>query len=89
MSAVVFDISLSKPETKRATKVQLNEETLTEWNNPEKYFQNICWSVSALSSGDTAITDLRDIVHIAITTASTTSLRLPRGQEVRFDVVFI
>jgi hypothetical protein len=87
-SAIVFDISLPKPAAKHETGAEPKAETVAEGNDPEDDFQKIYWSVSAPDSNDTVAIELRDVMRIAVTIASTTRVRVPRGEDVWFDVVF-
>ena len=88
VSAIVFDISLPKPEAKRETGAEPNAETVAKGNDPEDDFQKIYWTVSAPDSNDTVTIELRDVMRIAVTIASTTRVRVLWGEDVRFDVVF-
>jgi len=89
-SAIVFDISLPKPEAKRETGAEPRAETVAEGNDndPEDDFQNIYWTVSAPDSNNTVAIELRDVMRIAVTIASTTRVRVPLGEDLQFDVVF-
>lgn len=84
VSAIVFDISLPKPEAKRETRAEI----AAEGNDHEHDFQKIYWTVSAPDRNDTIAIELRDVMRIAVTIASTARMRVPLGEHVRFDIVF-
>ncbi|KAI1325166.1 hypothetical protein F5Y16DRAFT_275892 [Xylariaceae sp. FL0255] len=87
-AAIVFDLSLPKPEAKRETEAEPKVETVTEESHQENDFQRIYWTVSAPGGNDAITVELRQVMRIAVTIASTTRVRVPRGEEVQFDVVF-
>lgn len=87
-SAIIFNISLPQPAAKFKINAEPEAKTVAKGNDSEDGFQKIYWSVSAPDTHDAVLIELRDVMRIAVTIASTTRMRVPRGETLWFDVVF-
>ncbi|KAI1270045.1 hypothetical protein F5Y18DRAFT_366925 [Xylariaceae sp. FL1019] len=88
-SVIVFDLSLPKlEEATHESGTAAKEEIVAEGEStPQDRFKKVYWTVSQPDNDDAVGVELRDVMRTAVTIASTTRMRAPQGQDVRFDVV--